>query len=320
MASYGRENAFIAGFSALLLTLDFTPQEKEALLVYLVQYGIDLYGLVAEGHSGWPGHGGHGSGRKLPIVLAGLLLNEPLMQRAQAYFGEDLQTIWVEETPPAGTYTRSWHRKPERVVFAGHAGLSGESLHPGWGPYEHLPPAAWKDVIGEEYRRCCTSVSWVGEALAARLIPGLEIAWDHPPFFAYVDRWMMSADDPQDLEAIRIATGWQVTEDFMQGNAWKILSGGGYHETHRTFVDDMWAAYRFRPRFEEIGRAGDQSFAFTVRNLAPGSTAFVQATTLAQFPIWTTIATNTAAEGSFTFEDNGGTKQGARFYRIRTSP
>jgi hypothetical protein len=37
-----------------------------------------------------------------------------------------------------------------------------------------------------------------------------------------------------------------VDPDFMQGQSWKILSGGGYYKTYRTFVDDMWAAYRNR--------------------------------------------------------------------------
>jgi hypothetical protein len=84
----------------------------------------------------------------------------------------------------------------------------------------------------------------VGEALAARLIPGMEAAWNHPQFFAYVDRWMLSPDHPQDLEAIRLATGMTIYGDFLQGQSWKILSGGGYDKSHRTFVDEMWAAYR----------------------------------------------------------------------------
>jgi hypothetical protein len=132
-------------------------------------------------------------------VLAGLMLNEEKMKSPAAQFGEDMQTIWVTETPPAGTYTNSWHLKPEIVVYAGHVGTNGESVNPGWGPYEHLAPSAWKGTLGESYRRCCTSVSWVGEALAARLIPGMQEAWDHPPFFAYVDRWMFTPDDPRDL-------------------------------------------------------------------------------------------------------------------------
>jgi cysteine-rich repeat protein len=244
MASYGRENAYLMSFAGLLLTLDRTPEQKEPLLVYLTQYGIDLYGLVEQGHTGWHAHGGHGSGRKFPIVLAGLMLNEPKMKSVQADFGEDMQTIWVSETPPAGTYTKTWHTKPEIVVYGGHMGIDGESVNPGWGPYEHLAPSAWKNTLGESYRRCCTSVGWVGEMLAAQLIPGMREAWNHPQFFAYVDRWMLSPDDPGDLATIQRATGMTVDADFMQGQSWKILSGGGYYAAHRTFVDEMWAAYR----------------------------------------------------------------------------
>ena len=244
MASYGRENGYVMSFAGLLLTLNFTQAQKEPLLVYLTQYGIDLYGLVEQGHTGWQAHGGHGTGRKFPILLAGVMLNEENMKSVEANFGEDMQTIWVTETPPAGTYTKSWHTKPETVVYGGHVGINGESVNPGWGPYEHLKPSAWKNTLGESYRRCCTSVSWVGEALAAQLIPGMEEAWNHPQFFAYVDRWMLSPDDPRDLETIRTATGMTIDPDFMQGQSWKILSGGGYYKPYRTFVDEMWAAYR----------------------------------------------------------------------------
>jgi cysteine-rich repeat protein len=244
MTSYGRENAYLMSFAGLLLTLDWTPEQKEPLLVYLTQYGIDLYGLLEQGHTGWQAHGGHGSGRKFPIVLAGLMLNEQKMKSVQARFGEDMQTLWVSETLPAGTYTSTWHTKPETVVYGGHVGINGESVNPGWGPYEHLAPSAWKNTLGESYRRCCTSVGWVGEMLAAQLIPGMREVWNHPQFFAYVDRWMLSPDDPGDLETMQRATGMTVDADFMQGQSWKILSGGGYYTAHRTFVDEMWAAYR----------------------------------------------------------------------------
>ena len=243
MASYGRENAYLMSFAGLLLTLDFPSEQKEPLLVYLTQYGIDLYGLVEQGHTGWQAHGGHGSGRKFPIVFAGTMLGEEGMKSVQANFGEDMQTIWVTETLPLGAYDKSWHTKPETIVYGGHVGINGESVSSGWGPYEHLKPSSWKSTLGESYRRCCTSVSWVGEALAARLIPEMEDAWNHPQFFAYVDRWMLSPDDPRDLEIIENATGMAIDPDFMQGQSWKILSGGGYYVPHRTFVDGMWAAY-----------------------------------------------------------------------------
>jgi hypothetical protein len=244
MASYGRENAYLMSFAALLLTLDFPAPQKEPLVVYLTQYGIDLYGLLEQGHTGWQAHGGHGSGRKLPVLLAGMLLGEARFLSAPGQFGEDMQTIRVSETPPAGAFAQSWHTRPETVVYGGHVGTAGESVNPGWGPYEHLAPSSWRSTLGESYRRCCTSVAWVGEALAARLIPGMQEAWAHPQFFAYVNRWMESPDDPRDLDAIRTATGMNIDADFQQGQVWKILSGGGYYAAHRTFIDEMWAAYK----------------------------------------------------------------------------
>ncbi|MEX0746223.1 MAG: hypothetical protein WD118_11530, partial [Phycisphaeraceae bacterium] len=42
----------------------------------MVQLGIDMNGIVEAG-GGWPADGGHGHGRKLPIVLAGYLLHDP---------------------------------------------------------------------------------------------------------------------------------------------------------------------------------------------------------------------------------------------------
>jgi len=243
MAAYGRENGYVMSFAGLLLTLDFSAAEKEPLLIYLVQYGIDLYGLVQAGHDGWIAHGGHGSGRKFPILLAGVLLQDSGMQNVVADFGEDMHTVWVSEILPAGTYAQTWHRNPQTVAYSGHMGLHGEDINPGWGPYEQLHPAQWLDPIGEGYRRCCTSVCWVGQALAARLVPGMMQAWNHPQFFAYVDRWMMVADDPDDnTEMLEGNYTWDT--DFRQGQSWRILSGGGYYTDWRQFVDEMWMAYR----------------------------------------------------------------------------
>jgi hypothetical protein len=320
MASYGRENGYLMSFAGLLLTLDAPPEQKEPLLVYLTQYGIDLYGLVEQGHTGWQAFGGHGSGRKFPVLLAGLMLNEGNMMSPRAQFGEDMQTIWVTETPPPGTWTNSWHLKPVQVVYAGHLGTNGESVNPGWGPYEHLPPTAWKNTLGESYRRCCTSVSWVGEALAARLIPGLQAAWNHPQFFAYVDRWMFTLDDPRDLASIQTATGMTVDADFQQGQSWKILSGGGYYQPHRTFVDEMWTAYRDRPELRSPAFRTNGTFSFEVRNGVASRTHVVQARTNLATTNWANLATNVPSTDSYTAADPTATDNPQRFYRVKETP
>ena len=215
MPDYGREIARAVGNAALLLTLNYPARQKEPLLVYLTQYGIDLAGLVRAGHPGWPAHGGHGSGRKLPILLAATLLNAPELARTNAQFGEDMQTM-------SG---RGW--TGATALFAGHGGRNAAGRY---GPYEHLQPRQWPDTLGEDYRRCCTSSAWVAEALAARLIKGIQARWNHPPFFAYVDRWM-NENDSRNLTAIKE----QIGKDYSS-----LPQGWSWDE----FAVAMWRAHR----------------------------------------------------------------------------
>jgi len=225
MPDYGREVGRTIGNAALLLTLNFTREQKEALLVYFVQYGIDLYAAVRAGHSGWPAHGGHGSGRKLPIVFAGRLLQNTQMQNPPGQFGEDIQTM-IATGPPFGP---GW--TGSTALYAGHVGVNGNQST-GWGPYEHLQPRDWTgNQLGEAYRRCCTSLAWVGEALAARLV-GAEAVWNHPALFAYVTRWMNESDAAAVAE-IRNQTGYDYSAGWQrQGQTWD------------PFVDNMWDAYQ----------------------------------------------------------------------------
>jgi hypothetical protein len=203
-------------------------EQKEQLLINYVQVGIDYWGVVRGGHRGWPAFGGHGSGRKLPIVVAGFLLgDEEMMAPTKAFprvqFQEDMQVI----------YDTGW--TGAKVVYAGHLG-SPDGKRVTEGPdeylsYEHLPPSRWKSMTGEGYRRCCTSLCWVGQALALRILH-LEDAWNHPAFFDYADRWM-TEDDTEAIKAIKEATGRDFSPDYnRQGNSWD------------PFVDKMWAAYR----------------------------------------------------------------------------
>jgi hypothetical protein len=233
MPQYGLEYGRVSGISALLLCTDLTPEQKEPLLVNFVQIGIDLGAMIRAGHPGWTGFGGHGSGRKLPIVFAGILLGDDELANInksfpKASFGEDEQTA----------YGDSW--TGATVVFAGHSGIdvaTGQGRnrvrHEPWGPYEHMPPSQWTDgqKTSEAYRRCCTSVGWGGEALALRLLHA-EKFWNHDPFFDYVDRWMYQ-DDSESVKILKADTGRDYDQDWdRQGQFWD------------PFVNDMWSAHR----------------------------------------------------------------------------
>ena len=223
MPCYGREYTRLVSHAALLLCLDFSPEEKEDLLLSMVQLGIDIRGLIEAGYKGWPAVGGHGNGRKLPLLFAGLMLNDssmlsPYSGHPDVQFSEDIQTM----------YATGW--TGAKAVFAGHAGKDGHPGKPDWGAYEHLHPRDWPGTTGESYRRCCTSITWVGEATAARLL-GLEMHWDHPSFFDYVERWM-TEDDSEFLKVILRETGKDFSQDWArQKQAWD------------EFVEQMYAHY-----------------------------------------------------------------------------
>ena len=226
MPVYGQEYCRAVGLASLLLCLDFKPEEKEKLLVGFVQVGLDLWGLAGQGSqpSPWNALGGHGNGRKWPILFAGRMLGDTDMQQpVKKYpylrFSEDTQTMFG----PCWTGAK--------VVWAGHVGQDGNPKYPDWGAYEHLPPKEWKGDTGESYRRCCTSKAWVAEALAVQLL-GAEKLWDHDAFLVYADRWMHE-DDTEFVRILKEVRGTDYNNDWArQGAAWD------------PFVNTMWAKFR----------------------------------------------------------------------------
>ena len=134
------------------------------MLINYVQVGIDLGTMIREGHPGWEAFGGHGSGRKLPIVFAGLLLGDDELANIsksfpKACFGEDEQTAYGDGWTGA------------KVVFTGHRAIDEATGigRQGSGPYEQKDPSTWTglaagatrngDMMSESYRRCCTSTT-----------------------------------------------------------------------------------------------------------------------------------------------------------------
>ncbi len=227
MPEYSRELSRAVSIVSLMLMLNFTEKEKENLLLSMVQYGIDLWGIALNG-GGWEAAGGYGNGRKWPIIFAGILLQDDSMQRPNKSvpnirFGEDEQTV----------YGKAW--TGANVMFAGHSGIHGTGDR---GAYEHLPPSQWPGPIkttSEAYRRVSTSISWVGQALSARIMHA-EKLWDHDAYFAYVDRWM-TEDDTKFIEEIVKQLG----DDYQYVDA---ILNYPQRKTVDVFVDEMWAKYR----------------------------------------------------------------------------
>ncbi|WP_394826813.1 hypothetical protein [Pendulispora albinea] len=199
MFCYGREIGDVVSDVAQYVLLD-TPVQK-TLAVRLAQLGIDNYGIVKNGDS-WGGDGGHMNGRKFPIVFAGTLLNDAGMKRPGVLSGEDVQTY-------RGTDGKAhWGAPCTACYLANGCAYSGSCTN---GSKDCRDPAGKIDGC-IDYRNCCTSLVWPGQALAALALHA-KADWNHDPFFDYVDRWM-SGD----------------------------VVGGG--DTSSAFVKDMWTKYR----------------------------------------------------------------------------
>jgi len=226
MPEYGQQVGHAVEDGGLLLLGSAPLEKKRKLLVGFVQVGVDLFGCVERGARGWPGAGGFGSGRKWPIVFAGILFQDKDMQSVKAEFGEDDQTA----------FGKCW--TGAKVVFAGQYPIVARENPARFaderGPYEHLPPSQWKSSMGEGYRRCCTSRCWVGQALAARLMHA-EKLWNHDAFFAYVDRWMTEDDKEFRVEIDKYYPKLNLVDET------KTWAHQGACED---FVKEMWTKYR----------------------------------------------------------------------------
>jgi len=181
MPDYGREIADLVGQAALVLQLDLPDAARRDLALALVQYGIDVHGIVGNGGR-FVADGGSGSGRKFPLLLAAALLQDEALSATlrdhPLAFAEDVQTFYVAETAPG-------------VFDHGHGGYGAEDVGlPEWGNRHADDPRhdrkAW---TADPYRRCCTANAWLGYVLAARLM-GLREAWGHEALFDYVDRYL----------------------------------------------------------------------------------------------------------------------------------
>jgi len=192
MPSYGRDMAAVINHAALVLNLDFAQlpggYDKKDLLIPFVQMGIDFAG-IADAGGGWPANGGHHMGRKLPIFVAGIVLNDPHLSSVgqwETRFQEDEQTFIVTQDDVDRSNSGQW--KPDA------RGGNPEPYTP-----EDIGLAEWgirhaKDPLMDNREwnapyRAINNASIPGFALAARILDK-EDAWNHSALFAYADRVM----------------------------------------------------------------------------------------------------------------------------------
>lgn len=104
---YGRDAAFAIASAILRLNLSATNAEKRATLIGILQYGLDTWSIVRTGAI-FEANGGHQLGRKLPLLLAGHVLNKSDIMvygngAVNRVFQEDRQHFIVSEAEVAIT-------------------------------------------------------------------------------------------------------------------------------------------------------------------------------------------------------------------------
>lgn len=196
---YGRDISFALGEALLSANLDYTKEEKQDLVIRLLQYGIDVFG-AAQGGAVWVGYGGHNQGRKMPLIFAGLLFNNKAMlayadAASHFIFQEDQQTFVVE----AGDVDRTLHSADSRKR---EAYLSEDVGIAEWGEQHSRQPQRDARNWDAPYRRNVGS-SLLSHVLVARLMDA-EGLWNWPPFFDYMDRyWEIEKDVTTGTDRIR---------------------------------------------------------------------------------------------------------------------
>ncbi|BBO81294.1 hypothetical protein DSCO28_18600 [Desulfosarcina ovata subsp. sediminis] len=183
-------------YNDAILRLCIDSGDRTNLLYYLVQIGIDYYGLYQNGAT-WPSDGGHQMGYKFPILFSGLMLNDSGMlaigeldvndSSGRAYFQEDGDHFYVDQTAVDITNDDDWPTSGVDTRATLTPYTTDDIGTPEWGYRHSYQPHRDNADFTATYREI-NSGAGVGTALSA-LIFGLKTTWNHDAFFDYQDRY-----------------------------------------------------------------------------------------------------------------------------------
>jgi hypothetical protein len=185
---YGRETAAKFARIALWLNTNQPLADKQAIAIQLVQNGIDIFEYVNHG-GGFLADGGHKCGRKLPLVIAAMMLNDSSL-RAMAgnptIFQED-QQLWTVTQADVGRVIYvaqpgdSWYGREFLQYTQADVGMAEWGIRHNWRPFEDNRSwsATYRNVVAD---------GMMGAWLAAYLM-GAQSTWNYPTAFAYMERY-----------------------------------------------------------------------------------------------------------------------------------
>lgn len=191
---YGRDIAYQLGSGLLSLHLDYSNAEKELLYIRLVQFGLDVYGALVNGGN-WAPNGGHNQGRKMPMVLAGIALNDQRIKSnssatAMFRFHEDRSTWKVTQADVGRVLYTADGRRREQYLQS-DVGIAE------WGE-KHADQPDRDGRNWDAYYRDIFGSSVAAHALMAHLTGNAVELWNWAPFFDYMDRFYSVEKDRLD--------------------------------------------------------------------------------------------------------------------------
>jgi len=249
MSNYGADIAVDNSVSLLRMMLDDfdinNKLHKSAFINYL-QMAVDFQAMAKNGVT-WPPNGGHGNGRKLPILFAAYILNNVGFYQtiSHSLFSEDHQLYRSTKTGKAlfgvkCSPSQYW----KEIIYKKNSQRDCRD------PYEFIDGGR---EIGGAYQYCCTAKAWKFTALAVSLL-GLKREWKNDAFFEYVERWVTHGawTKPDPCAGYNgIPSDYNIKfggeENCILGNGRFInLHGegkdGGHHGSK--FGDKMWLYYK----------------------------------------------------------------------------
>jgi len=182
----------------LLLSDVLTAANGTCALIQYLQYSIDLYGMLKGGNS-WPANGGHGNGRKLPIVFGATLLNFPDFASIVSEKVENLLTFAEDSeiylSPKTGKVIFGTPGCSEQMYWT--TVMTGDGQKDCRDPYQYIDGTG---KSGTMYQFCCTSMVWKDAAVSLFIMPEFAKLWGNDLMLTYVNRWVsygvISLPDP----------------------------------------------------------------------------------------------------------------------------
>jgi len=186
---YGRETAAKFGQVGLWLNTNQPLSDKQPIAIQMVQNGLDIFAYVQNG-GGFYHDGGHKCGRKLPLVLAAMMLNDSSLKTMSAnpdIFQEDTQTFFVTQADVGRVVNMDYPGYVTSTYQQQDVGMAEWGVRHRWEPY-------WDNRTWNTGYRSVVGPGMMGPWLAAYLM-GAQSVWNHPPAFAYMERYHSISGD-----------------------------------------------------------------------------------------------------------------------------